>query len=150
MVTQCEQWQMLCWKTKFLSYVTSNTKCIFALLSNSWAAYWSARPVWKQWLQIQPSLACSSIISDSVIAVWELFDFSVHSSVSLLRLLSKLSRPCVSYNSLTDMINTESCKTKCKNIYGLNKGNFWQNSATADLGVRLDRRKWYRICLAFV
>lgn len=48
-----------------------------------------------------PSLAYSSIISDSVIAVWELFDFSVHSSVSLLDLLSKLSRPCVSYNSLT-------------------------------------------------
>jgi len=47
-----------------------------------------------------PSLAYSAIISDSVIAVWELFDFSVHSSVNLLHLHNKLSRPCVSCISL--------------------------------------------------
>jgi len=48
-----------------------------------------------------PSLAYSSIILDSAIALGELFDFSVHSSVNLLHLPSKLSRPCVSCNSLT-------------------------------------------------
>jgi len=38
-----------------------------------------------------PSLAHSSIISDSVIAVRKLFDFSVHSSVNLSQLRSKLT-----------------------------------------------------------